>query len=90
MPALLIRHKVTNYAKWQSDFDKEEPTRSAHGCLVGRIFRNVSDPDEILILLGWDNIERARLFAQSDELWEQLKRDEVTDDADLWFLHESN
>ncbi len=90
MPTLLIRHKVTDYATWQSVFDEQEATRRAHGCQLGRLFRNVSDPSEILILLEWDDIERARLFAQSDDLREELKRAEVTDEPDLWFLGETN
>jgi len=90
MPALLIRHKVTDYATWQSVFDEQEATRRAYGCQLGRLFRNISDPNEIVILLEWDNLERARLFAQSDDLRDELKRAEVADEPDLWFLGETS
>lgn len=90
MPALLIRHKVTDYETWQSVFDEQDATRRAHGCQRGRLFHNVSDPDEMLILLEWDSLERAWLFAQSDDLQEVLKRAEVVDEPDLWFLGETN
>ncbi len=56
----------------------------------GQVFRNVFDPNELLILLEWDNLERAWLFAQSDDLREAFKRDEVVDEPDLWFLGETN
>ncbi|MDQ3442983.1 MAG: antibiotic biosynthesis monooxygenase [Chloroflexota bacterium] len=90
MPTLLIRHKVTDYATWQAVFDEQEATRRAHGCQLGRLFRSVSDPNEILIYLEWDDIERARLFAQSDDLREELKRGEVADEPDMWFLGDTN
>lgn len=90
MPALLIRHKVTDYAIWRSAFDKQEATRRAHGCQLGLLFRNATDPNEVLILLEWDSLERAWLFAQSDDLREELLRAEVTDEPNLWFLGETN
>ena len=90
MPALLIRHKVTDYATWQVVFHEQDAIRRAHGCQRGRLFRNDSDPNEILTLLEWDNLERAWLFAQSDDLREVLKRAEVADEPDLWFLGETD
>jgi hypothetical protein len=90
MPALLIRHKVTNYAAWRAIFDEQDATRRAYGCQLGRLFRNDSDPNEVLVLLEWDSLERAWLFAQSDELRDDLRRAEVADDPDLWFLGDAN
>jgi heme-degrading monooxygenase HmoA len=88
--SLLIRHKVTDYPAWKARFEDQDATRGAHGCQGGRLFRNDADPNELLILLEWDNLERAYLFAQSDELREDLKRAEVADDPDLWFLGAPN
>jgi heme-degrading monooxygenase HmoA len=90
MQALLIRHKVTDYETWQSAFDEQDATRRAHGCQCSRLFRNASDPNELLILLEWDDLERAWLFAQSDDLRAELKRTDVADEPDLWFLGETN
>lgn len=89
MPALLIYCKVTDYATWQSNFDEEEPVRRTHGCLFSRTFRNASDPEELLIFLEWDTIERAQLYAQSDEFWNELRREEVMGEGKLWFLNET-
>lgn len=90
MPALLIRHKVADFATWRSAFDEQEATRRAHGCQLGRLFRNAADPNEILILLEWDSLDRAWLFAQSDDLREELKRPDVTDEPNQWFLVETD
>jgi heme-degrading monooxygenase HmoA len=90
MPVLLIRHKVTDYAAWQLVFDAQDDIRRAHGCQRVRFFRNATDENEVMVVLEWDNLERAWLFAQSDDFREELKRAEVADEPDLWFLGESN
>ena len=90
MRALLIRHKVTDYATWKPQFDEHGATRRANGCQGGRLFRNAADPDEVLILLAWDDLERARLFAVSDDLHEQMRRAGVVDQPDVWFLEEAD
>jgi hypothetical protein len=90
MPVLLIRHKVTDYAAWKPVFDEQDAIRRAHGCQRGRLFRSAADPTETLVLLEWDDLERARLFAQSDDLWDLMKRADVVDDPDLWVLEEAD
>jgi hypothetical protein len=87
---LLIRHKVTDYATWKPVFDDHGANRRANGSLGGRLFRNAADPTETLVLLEWDDLERARLFAQSDDLREAMARAGVVDEPDLWLLDETS
>jgi len=86
MPALLIRHHVADYAAWKAVFDEHALTRRANGSQGGRLFHNASDPHEVLLLLEWDDLERARLFADSDDLRVAMARAGVTDRPDIWFL----
>lgn len=89
MPTLLIRHKVADAARWQSVFDDHGINRRANGSRGGRVFRNAADPTELLILLEWDDLARARLFARSDDLRDALARAGVTDEPDMWFLEDA-
>lgn len=86
MPCLLIRHHIGDFNRWKAVFDDHWTTRRANGALGSRIFRNTIDPSELLILLEWDDLERARLFADSDDLYEAMNRGGVTDQPDIWFL----
>jgi hypothetical protein len=88
MPAVLIRHKVKDVASWASVFDEHGINRRANGSRGGRLFRNAADPTELMILLEWDELTRARLFARSDDLRDALARAGVTDEPDVWFLEE--
>ena len=88
MPSLLIRHHVANFAAWKAAFDEHGTTRRAHGSRGGSLFRSAIDPNEVLLLLEWDDLERARLFADSDDLREAMTRAGVTDRPDIWFLED--
>jgi hypothetical protein len=88
MPTLLIRHKVEDYAVWKAAFDQHANARRANGSQGGQLFRNAADPNDVVILLAWDLLERAHLFADSDDLREAMARAGVTDQPDIWFLEE--
>ena len=88
MADLLIRHKVDDFDVWKPLFDAHSATRRANGALGARLFRNADDPHEVLILMAWDDLDRASLFVQSDDLHEVMARSGVTDRPDVWFLEE--
>lgn len=88
MRSLLIRHKVADYDTWKLAFDDESETYCANGSLGSRVFRSDSDPSEIWLLMAWDNLDRARLYTQSDDLLDLMKRAGVTDRPDYWYLEE--
>lgn len=88
MPVLLIRHKVEDYAAWKVAFDQHATARRANGSQGGQLFRNAADPNDVVFLLAWDLLERAQLFADSDDLREAMTRAGVADSPDIWFLEE--
>jgi hypothetical protein len=90
MSSLAIRHKVADYATWKPIFDSGDATRRANGSQGGRLFRNAANPNEILALFEWDDLDRARLFLQSDELREGLVQAGVIDQPDIWYLEETD
>lgn len=88
MPSLLVRHKVHDYAKWKPIFDEVGSTRQANGSRGGRLFRNADDLNELVAILEWDDLEKARQFVQSDDLREAMQRAGVADRPDVYFLEE--
>ena len=87
MPCLLIRHTVQDYTTWKAVFDEQADVRRANGSQGGWLFRS-TESGEVLVLLEWDDLERARLFADSDDLREAMARAGVTDRPDIWFLED--
>ncbi len=86
MPYLLVRHKVADYLKWKPVFDEHGATRQASGSRGGQLFRNGNDPNELVILFEWDDLEKARQFAQSEDLRQAMQRAGVADQPDIYFL----
>jgi len=90
MPVLLVRHRATDYAVWKAVFDEHAATLRAYGSRGGRVFRSDADPSEIWTLLEWDDLDRARLFAQSDDLHEVMVSAGLADNPKFWFLEETD
>lgn len=86
MPALLIRHAVTDFDRWRTVFQEDEVTRRSAGARSEIVFRSANDPEEVWLVLQWDDLFRARLFARSDDLVDTLTRAGVTQRPDIWYL----
>jgi heme-degrading monooxygenase HmoA len=86
MPYLFIRHKVADYPKWKSAFDEHGSTRQTNGSRGGQLFRSANDPNELIMLFEWDDLERARQFTQSEDLRQVMQQAGVADQPDTYFL----
>ena len=86
MPYMQIRHKVQDYAVWKAAFDEHGSTRKAAGSKGGWLFRSADDPNELVAIFEWDNLENARNFVGSDELRQAMERAGVTAQPDILFL----
>lgn len=89
MPYALVRHKVEDYEKWKPVFDEDAANREASGSKGGYLFRNADDPNELLILFEWDELENVRRFGQSEDLQEKMQQAGVVDRPDFYFLVET-
>jgi heme-degrading monooxygenase HmoA len=73
-------------------YDEHAATRKAGGAsgtAAGRVFRSATNPNELVILLEWDDLEKARQFAQSEDLRQTMQRAGVVDQPDVYFLNEA-
>jgi len=68
MNTLLVHHHVRNYDAWRSVYDQHEPVRTSAGLSHGRVFRAADDPNDLVLLFDVADKERARAFAESDDL----------------------
>ena len=89
MPYLMVRHKVEDWAKWKKAFDEHGAARADAGSKGGQLFRNADDPNEIVVVFSWDGMDKARAFAQSEDLKQIMERAGVADKPDVFFLDEA-
>jgi heme-degrading monooxygenase HmoA len=72
---------------WKEGFDKHASARQAGGATDETyVMRNVDDPNEITVILGWSELEKARAFTQSASLKEAMQKAGVTGPLEVRFL----
>jgi len=87
MSYAIYRTKVADYARWKQEFDDDAANRQAGGSKGGKLFRDASDPNVVVMLFEWD-LEKARQCSQSDDLREKMQRAGVLEPPDIFFLEE--
>ncbi|HXJ82689.1 MAG TPA: antibiotic biosynthesis monooxygenase [Candidatus Methylomirabilis sp.] len=86
---VFIRHKVANFRKWKAVFDAHAPVRRARGCQGTQVFRRADNPKELVIMLTWSDLGKAREYIVSDDLAEMLAEIPVSDrNPDVYLLEE--
>jgi heme-degrading monooxygenase HmoA len=66
VPIMISRRKLESgdFDAWKVRFEAGASMRKEAGCRGVRRFRNVNDPDELIVLFDWDSHENARRFAE--------------------------
>jgi len=85
---LVIRHKVEDYARWKTAFDEGIAMRKAGGEKSYRIFHTDDDPNNLVLLFEWDNLDNARKYLKSEILREAMQQAGVSKEVDISLLEE--
>jgi heme-degrading monooxygenase HmoA len=88
MPYIIIHHRVKNFDIWKPFFEKHGDLRKANGSKGGTVYRSINDHNEIITILHWENLDKARSFAQSDDLRKVMEQAGVIGKPDIYFLEE--
>lgn len=82
--------QVENFAKWKSEYDSKDGAaiRKSSGMKSYQIFRTGDDPNKIVHLSQWKNMDDARKFLQSHDLQKANQQSGVIEMCDVYFLEE--
>src|SRR5215469_9140267 len=83
---LLVRHKVSDFAKWKPVYDAHLSARQKAGLKEEHLFRNADDPNEVLVLFSAEDVEKAKAFTASDDVRQTMAKAGVSDKPDVYFL----
>ena len=73
MTHLLVHHKVQDFDTWKAAYDRHASARNEAGLTELHLLRNVSDPNDVVILFQAKDAERARAFARSEDLKDAMR-----------------
>jgi quinol monooxygenase YgiN len=74
MVHILIQHRVEDYKTWRPFFDQHEGMRKKYGAIGSRVFQKADEPNNIYLLLDWDNEKNANNFFESSDLQAIMKK----------------
>lgn len=86
MSYLLVRHKVADFSKWKLAYDDHLRAREEAGLKEAHLLRNIDNPNEVVLLLEAEDVQKARDFAASSDLQERMQQAGVIDRPDACFL----
>lgn len=86
MTYVLAIQKVEDYDKWKPVFDDHGTIRMAKGSMGASVLRNVNDPNQLVIITEWENMESAKNFALDKDLKTVMKKAGVIGHPELYYL----
>lgn len=89
MVHILVRAKFADFDQFKAVFEERADLRQEHGSQGAHIFRSASDPHEVMVLMAWDDLARARAFSQSTVLREGMMQAGLMDRPDTYFLEDA-
>jgi heme-degrading monooxygenase HmoA len=88
MTYVLVNHKVEDYDKWKPVYDENGAMRKASGSKGAFVFRSAEDPNHLVVLTQWEDVESAKNFAESDDLRIAMQKAGVKGQPEVYFLEE--
>ena len=89
MAEILVQHEVKDFANWKKEYDSQADLRASSGMLSDQIYRDVSDQNQLTVVLKWDSVENAQKFAQSSELKAAMEKAGVVGKPTINFVNEA-
>lgn len=72
--ACVVTHEVKDFAEWKVGFDNHEDARRSAGALGHHLNRFRDNPNMLSIYLAITDVDRAKAFAESDDLRETMEK----------------
>lgn len=68
MLTVMVRLTVAEFDRWHCEYEQMHAHRQACGERGRRLFRDVDDPNNIVVVFQWDTVDNARAYFDSAAL----------------------
>jgi hypothetical protein len=82
---LTVHLKVKDFSAWRTSYNGHEKERASAGITNGRVFRNLEDPNDVVILQDVADVSKARSWLTSSEMKAVMEKSGVLGSPNLRF-----
>jgi quinol monooxygenase YgiN len=86
---LVVHHRVADYDAWKLVFDEHEPVRRSHGEVEHRVYRDIHDPNRVIVHNDFPAEEAARAFMDDPSLKDAMARAGVEGEPGISFIEKA-
>ncbi len=90
MTAIVVRHKVKDFAKWKATYDTLDAFHKANGVKSAQVLTSVDNPNEVIVISEFANVAAARKFGQLEELRKIMEQAGVADKPDVYVVEHAH
>ncbi len=84
--AVVVRTQVADFDSWLVAFNAHEDARQAAGILGHHINRAEDDPNNVSLFMALSDLEKAKVFATSDDLREKMQESGVISAPEITYM----
>ncbi len=88
MTYVLVLHHVEDYSRWKPVYDGDRVVRKDRGSKGSSVLRNADDPNHLVVITEWENLESAKNFAESEDLKNTMQKAGVIGRPAVFYLEE--
>ncbi len=82
---MIVRHKVGDYKAWKPAYDGLGAFRKQKGVTAASVHRDTADPNTIIVMHRFKDMDAATGFASSAELKAAMAKAGVSGPPEIWF-----
>jgi quinol monooxygenase YgiN len=86
MVTLVVHHRVRDYDAWKTVFEEHEAVRRSHGQIEHRVYRDIHDPNRVVVHNDFASEEAARSLLEDPSLKEAMERAGVEGEPGMSFM----
>ncbi len=85
---VFVKHKVEDYGRWKPLYDEHGAVRKKLGSTGATVYQVQGNPNELVIMTEWPDMESAQSFAQDPNLPQVMQRAGVIGQPEIYFLEQ--
>ena len=66
--------KIQEYENWKTGFDELKPILKENSAKCRRIFRDIEDLNNVMVIIEWENMEKANKLANNKEIMDKFQK----------------